>query len=260
MAVPHLDITPAPIDVDAEIEHLVGRRLADEFNQATSVDAATQTDSHDRAVITGYIGQGETAAGRAPRWTPTTESDAEWCMGRLAEAHHVLESLARQRDAYITRAQEAYWKQAAYWRRIATFFGAHLEQWGIAQRDEAMAAAEAAGRKTYPKTFHLPSGSVSTRCAAEPVAIIQADADLLAWARRECPDAVTTTRKVNVTDLRQHVALVPEPGDRDALIVVHRKVDDDGEVTLGTEPVPGAGVEWPRITATPHPHLPEVRD
>lgn len=247
------EIDGPPIDASAEIEYLIGRDLAVEWNHINTAEEAQR----DATVIAGFIAEPE--HGRR-RWEISDDDDAEWCMARLLDAQTGLERLAAQRDAYIDRAERAYWRQAPRLLRDVAFFRAHLEQWGLARRAAAEEEARRQRRKTYPKSFHVPSGIVETRGGGDPRVMITDPDAVTAWARDHCPQAVTTTYSVKVTDLRPHVEITTvDDVDDSPEVVVPRWVEaGSGEITLGdpTEPVPGVTIDYPPIKPTVKPDLP----
>lgn len=251
------EIDGPPVDVNEEMEFLIGRSLAAELNETIRWKDAQAASKHDTTVIAGFIAEPE--HGRR-RWEITCDDDAEWCMARLLAARTALEQLATQRDAYIDRAQRAYWRQATPLLRDETFFETHLQQWGIAQRVAAEDEARRQRRKSYPKTFHVPSGRVETTAPTEPKVMITDPEAVTAWARDHCPQAVSTTYSVKVTDLRPHVEITPiDDTDDSPDVVVPRWIEaGTDEVTLGdpTEPVPGVTIEYPTIKPTVKPDLP----
>lgn len=164
------------------------------------------------------------------RWRINDDESAEWAFRHLAEAEANLEALRLRADAWAEKIQRWFEQAAREPARSAEFWTAHLEWYARRLRSEA-------GRKSVK----LPSGALSTRTVAAAAEIADEEA-LIAWASENCPELIRIREDVQVSTLREHVAL-EEPG------VVWRRVDlETGEVI--SEPVPGTIVRPERVSAT----------
>lgn len=250
------DLDPAPVDVDAELVHLLGREHEDAdvtHLDPRYVSGRVAEDVDAITVAVHYASDDDETPDEDRPWRIRTVDDAEWCMVRLAAATGDLGRIQAEHDEFVAKAKRWFWKVAPRTKRTIAYFTAQLERWALDQR----AAYEAAGAKRYPKTYHVPSGSVGTRGGEDPKVVITDSATVIDWARDALPDVVTTTHDVKVTNLREHTAVIADPNsdDPDDLIVVTRWTDSDGVVHTGTDPIPGAGVEHADVTATPKPNL-----
>lgn len=249
------DIDPAPVDVEAEIIALIGREFANDPDgaQVEHVDdraARKALDADIRAINEGIAND--------DRWRISDDGQAEWAMAKLVAAVTDLDKVNAQRDAYVAKAERWHARASAEPRRAVAYFTSLLEVWALRRRAEE----EARNPKHFPKTFHLPSGKVSTRGGGAPRAIITDEAALLAWAREHLPQVITTETKtkVLVTDLRSHIEIIDSAPDPDGapgpLVVIANAVTPDGE-PLRVEDPPGVDYELPGVTPTVQPDLPE---
>lgn len=177
------------------------------------------------------------AEGRDDRWRIGDDSAAEWAMGKLAEARSQRAVLDQQRDEYVARARQWHERVTVGPDRQAAFFEAHLMDYAWRRRSES------AGESM---TVKLPSGEIATRKAPEPRVDIVDQKAVCEWARRWVPDAVTTTHKVNVTDLRPHVRIDDETVVADIL--------DFDTAEVQTVDVPGVAVVDGEPWAKPKPY------
>lgn len=133
------------------------------------------------------------------RWKIETLAHATWAMSKYAAAAaHVAEVRALADDA---RRRIAEWEQAQRQRADASlaFFGWHLEQYALGERDATMDRV---------KSVTLIDGQVKTRATAERVVVVD-DAAVIAWAKAaDLPDVVRVKEEVAVTALRGAVQIV----------------------------------------------------
>lgn len=157
----------------------------------------------------GPVGDDMPAPARAgARWRIRSAEEAEWAMRHLAAADANLELLKSQRDAYV--AKITAWHLAAMREpnRSAAFFRAHLEAWGVEQRE------------LHPKvaTIPLPSGAIATTTHKPAVQVLDDEA-VAEWAEATLPamradELVKLTTKVYIGELRKEVAITDMPTGR----------------------------------------------
>lgn len=243
------DIDPPPVDVAREVEFMIGRSLAEDYQHLTPAAGLAEL-GEEVALIAAGVGARE-------RWRIGGDDDAEWAMAKLITALAAVARVEAQRAAYVAKVDRWHLREIAEPRRTVSYFTAQLELWALRRRQ----TAEDLNPKRFAKTFRVPSGHVSTRGGGAPHPVITDEATLLAWCMEHLPGVVkeTTTRKVLLGDLKDHIDIIdPDPdGEARPLIVVTREVTGDGEVVRGTEPIPGVDYDIPNVTPTVHPNDPE---
>ena len=145
----------------------------------------------------------------AGHWRIGGPSEAEWAMRKYAEAAANLDLLNEQADAYITRIRDWHETAARQVQRTASFFGGHLEAYGI----EARLASDG-----KVKSVSMPSGTVATT-ESQPKAAVADEEAVAEWAAvnldsDELAELVKTTHKTLLKGLRAIVSVVPVPTDR----------------------------------------------
>lgn len=161
----------------------------------------------DEAILVGTLDDSDAAPAAVRAWYPSSDSEAEWCMRKLA-------ALQAREDAIV--AQHAEWRapidawQKAERDRLAPavgFFQTRLQTYALARRAEDPKGG---------KTTRLPSGSVATRGGEDPKVVVADEDAVIAWAQgaltgAEYEAVVKETAKVQLTGLRAVVVVREKP-------------------------------------------------
>lgn len=161
---------------------------------------------------------------------------AERQMRKLARLYARINELAEQREAWMAEIQAWFDTEVQPVANRIAFIEDVLERYGLAVR--------ALGER---KTVTLPSGTIRTTQAKEPVVQIDADADLIAWADESLAGSmyesvVKTEHRALVSELRK--------------IVEVKEVDGELVVLFKGERVPGVSARPPQASATVTPRTP----
>ncbi len=127
----------------------------------------------------------------AKRWRIDGTGSAAWAMAHVINSGAQLEALTAQAVEWYGRIDAWLVHESAPPRATAAFFAAHLERFALDTR-------EADPRK---KSVTLPGGKVQTR-EAKPRAVVIDEAEALAWAAKNAPEAIQTTEKLRLEALR----------------------------------------------------------
>lgn len=130
----------------------------------------------------------------AQRWAVTDDGAAEWSMRHIANANAEIEKLRLQADEWEARIHQWFTQRAKPLEAKVAFMSAHLERYALYRREADPKA----------KTLTLPSGRVRTTRQVPTVVISDAD-EAIRWTAQNAPEAIKTTHKVLVSDLRHHV-------------------------------------------------------
>lgn len=225
---PDLFEVDPPIDVAAEVSRMIG-----DWDGVVADEEAIANE------VGRVIDQGEPAQ----RWFITTDDEADWAMATLAAAAERLGTFVARRDAYIRRAERWFEHVSREDRRTVAFMDAHLSDYALRVREKSPRTKH--GEPSI-KTLRLVAGEVSTRGGGKPRVEILDKAQLIEWARKHLPDAVTTTYDVKVSDLRGHVNVAEVEVDGETVYTVQTTHD-------ATIDVPFVEAIVPPVTATVRP-------
>lgn len=143
-------------------------------------------------------------ADRFNRWQITDTGGAEWAMRHVAVTEAEIAALRLQAEEWTRRIGVWFDTATRPLEARHAFFAGHLERYALARRAEDPKA----------KTLTLPSGQVRTRTTSA-AAIVQDEAELVAWVKDNLPDVadtvVKTVESVRLTELRRHLVVVEVP-------------------------------------------------
>ena len=115
------------------------------------------------------------------------EDRANWLIRKIVELRAYHERVA----AWAAREQSRAFHDEEWLMRR---FGPELRAW---------AAVQIAAFKGRRKSINLPAGTVGFRHSAARL-IVDHDSDVIAWAKTNCPDAITTVEKLSRAALKEH--------------------------------------------------------
>lgn len=146
--------------------------------------------------------------GEREHWSITSDEEADWALRKQSAAEREISRIRRMAQTEIDRIQAWAADAEAGPEHDRAFFAGKLTEYRM--------ACEQANPK-LPKTYKLPSGTLSVRAGRDSVKVID-EAAFLAWAEQSCPEAIKRTALTSPLD----------------------KVN--GQALYGGEPVPGVEV------------------
>lgn len=191
-------------------------------------------DQLDRLLATAAQGVHPATIGaetaRRVRWQIESNGAAEWAMTIMAEADRAIRSIDHDADSYRRRIDEWQARETATARATVALMDVFLCDYQRRRRD----ADEKA------KSLPLISGVVKSSAKGASWFIVD-DAKVMAWAVKNCPDAVKVEHSLLKTPISAVTTIVIDT-DADGNIVESKLVDRDGNT------VPGVGIEAPTVT------------
>lgn len=166
--------------------------------------------------------------GEREHWQITSDEEADWALRKQSAAEREISRIRRSAQAEIDRIQAWATDAEKTPEHDRQFFAGKLTDYRIRRETE---------NPKFPKTYKLPSGTLSVRAGRDSIKVVD-EAAFLAWAETTCPAAIKRSPLVSAIDAD--------------------KVD--GKVLHGGEVVPGVEIQTspPKYQSTPAHDLEEI--